>query len=84
VGLKANNPLIQNRENWLGRNWLGEILTEVRETLKVTKDSFQVLAAEVRETLRLWDEGMINRLELFGFISDSVAKAKENRDLESS
>ena len=35
VGLKASNPLIQNRENWYGRTWLGEVLTEVRETLKV-------------------------------------------------
>jgi len=38
VGLKASNPLIQNRENWLGRNWLGEVLTEVRQTLKATKN----------------------------------------------
>lgn len=34
VGMRANNPLIQKRENWLGKNWLGEVLTEVREILK--------------------------------------------------
>lgn len=34
VGLRESNPLIQNRENWRGKNWLGEVLTEVRETLK--------------------------------------------------
>lgn len=33
VGLAADNPAVNNRENWLGNNWLGEVLTVLRETL---------------------------------------------------
>lgn len=34
VGLSANDPLIQDEKNWRGKNLLGKVLTEVRETLK--------------------------------------------------
>lgn len=33
VGLDENNPLIDNEENWLGHNYLGNILTSIREKL---------------------------------------------------
>lgn len=33
VGLGEEDPLIQNRENWRGTNWLGEVLTDLRERL---------------------------------------------------
>ncbi|MCK4501037.1 NADAR family protein [Candidatus Babeliales bacterium] len=33
IGLKASDPLAQNRATWRGKNWLGEVLTDVRETL---------------------------------------------------
>lgn len=31
IGLKQNDPRALNRETWRGSNWLGEVLTEVRE-----------------------------------------------------
>lgn len=34
VGLDENNPLIDDKENWKGTNFLGKILTEVREKIK--------------------------------------------------
>jgi ribA/ribD-fused uncharacterized protein len=33
IGLAAEGPRAQRRETWLGTNWLGEVLTDVRDTL---------------------------------------------------
>lgn len=33
IGLKQTDPRAQDRTKWLGKNWLGEVLTEVREAL---------------------------------------------------
>ena len=35
IGLSAENPKAASRETWRGKNWLGEILTQLREDLKV-------------------------------------------------
>ncbi len=35
IGLGMNDPLRLNRDNWQGTNWLGEVLTKVRDDLKV-------------------------------------------------
>ena len=32
-GLAADDPLIQDKKNWRGTNWLGQILTMVREDI---------------------------------------------------
>lgn len=37
IGLKESDQRAQNKETWLGTNWLGEILTELREDLKTMK-----------------------------------------------
>lgn len=34
IGLRANDRRAQNRENWQGRNWLGEVLNSVRSFLE--------------------------------------------------
>lgn len=33
IGLAEDDPRAHNRETWLGKNWLGEVLTELRDTL---------------------------------------------------
>lgn len=33
VGMSEDNPSINNKENWLGKNLLGEVLTEIRDEL---------------------------------------------------
>lgn len=33
-GLKETNNLIYDKKNWKGKNWLGEILTQLRNNLK--------------------------------------------------
>ena len=33
IGLAADDSRAQDRRSWLGRNWLGEVLTEVRDEL---------------------------------------------------
>ena len=33
VGLDEDNPLIRNRNTWKGTNWLGEVLTSLRDHL---------------------------------------------------
>lgn len=33
IGLSANDPRAYNRSQWLGTNWLGEVLTQLREDL---------------------------------------------------
>ena len=39
IGLTADNPDAQDRNKWQGTNWLGEILTQVREDILNPKDS---------------------------------------------
>ena len=34
IGLRDDDPRAQRREGWLGRNWLGEVLTDVRAHLR--------------------------------------------------
>jgi len=34
IGLSKHDPRAQNRPTWRGKNWLGEVLTKVREDLK--------------------------------------------------
>lgn len=34
IGLAADNPKAQNKETWEGKNWLGEVLTDVRKEIK--------------------------------------------------
>ena len=34
IGLRKDDPRALNRETWLGTNWLGEILTKVRDSIK--------------------------------------------------
>ena len=34
IGLGSSNPKATDRRMWRGSNWLGEILTQVREELK--------------------------------------------------
>ena len=34
IGLAEDNPKARNRSTWNGKNWLGEVLTRVREDLK--------------------------------------------------
>ena len=41
IGLGAKNPKAMNRQQWRGKNWLGEILTQVRE---------EIMEASKRET----------------------------------
>lgn len=36
VGLDENNPLIEDEKNWRGTNYLGDIITKVRNKLKET------------------------------------------------
>ncbi len=33
IGLAEDDPRAQNRSSWRGTNWLGEVLTRVRETI---------------------------------------------------
>lgn len=43
IGLAASDPRAQDESQWQGTNWLGEILTDVREDLRTEKaqwDSF--------------------------------------------
>jgi hypothetical protein len=34
IGLSSDQPEARNRNTWNGTNWLGEVLTKVREDLK--------------------------------------------------
>ena len=33
IGLGAEDPRAKDKSQWLGTNWLGEILTEIRDNL---------------------------------------------------
>ena len=34
IGLSEDDPRAQDKSQWQGTNWLGEIITQVREDLK--------------------------------------------------
>lgn len=34
IGLRSSDPRAQKRSTWLGKNWLGQVLTEVRDELR--------------------------------------------------
>lgn len=38
VGLVANDPRIGDEKNWRGENWLGQVLTRMREDLAAEPD----------------------------------------------
>lgn len=40
IGMDENNPLILDQKNWKGKNYLGQIITDVRDTLikKIRRD----------------------------------------------
>jgi len=35
IGLKASDSRVNNRENWTGKNWLGKVLTSVRNFMEI-------------------------------------------------
>ena len=37
IGLRKTDPRAQRRETWRGTNWLGQVLTEVRDELRAAK-----------------------------------------------
>lgn len=37
IGLRKEDPRARNRATWLGTNWLGEVLTQVRDQIMTTK-----------------------------------------------
>lgn len=37
IGLKWDDPLCNDPKNWKGKNWLGEVLTNVRDHINTTK-----------------------------------------------
>jgi ribA/ribD-fused uncharacterized protein len=39
IGLGADDPLALSRSTWRGRNWLGEVLTEIRDTLLAARSA---------------------------------------------
>jgi ribA/ribD-fused uncharacterized protein len=39
IGLTANDPRAWSKETWQGTNWLGEVLTQLREELRVSTES---------------------------------------------
>ncbi len=41
VGLAEEDPRIRNRRTWRGTNWLGEILTQLRENIESRSDKHE-------------------------------------------
>lgn len=39
IGLSENDPLALNRSKWKGTNWLGEVLTDLRNDLAIVSNS---------------------------------------------
>lgn len=35
IGLAEDNPKAQSRDTWEGKNWLGEVLTDVRDEIRI-------------------------------------------------
>jgi len=41
IGLAANDPRAQSRHTWRGKNWLGEVLTQLRDDLLKLNKEFE-------------------------------------------
>ena len=39
IGLDASNPKAQDKKNWRGKNWLGYVLTDVRDELLAKEEA---------------------------------------------
>lgn len=39
IGLSAEDPMAQNRSIWKGTNWLGEVLTSLRDEIAVGQNN---------------------------------------------
>lgn len=50
IGLKEDDPRALRKEQWLGTNWLGEVLTSLRDNLKkdIIFDTMEDLSKAVR------------------------------------
>lgn len=44
IGLSAKNPKAASRSTWRGKNWLGEVLTQLREDLKQRSEGTRSVA----------------------------------------
>lgn len=42
IGLAVDNPKAQSRDTWEGTNWLGEILTNVRDEIMITHHTYNL------------------------------------------
>jgi len=54
IGLRKNDPAALSRHSWQGLNWLGEVLTSVREYLKNSETQF----VSTKELQAISDEGL--------------------------
>lgn len=46
IGLSENDPRALDEAQWLGTNWLGEIITHVREDLRFDKQTWEMFLAD--------------------------------------
>ena len=47
IGLSASDPRAQDRNQWRGTNWLGEVLTQVREDILAQATSANILVDNI-------------------------------------
>lgn len=50
IGLDLSDPLINNRNTWRGKNWLGYLLTDVRNQIMDERGMFTSETSETRDT----------------------------------
>lgn len=84
VGLLENDPKILDRNNWKGKNWLGEVLTKVRERLKSLKErtEFIEFLAKATEEMKSWPkwkrEGAMQIVSQKSKFYDDIGTNNEN------
>jgi ribA/ribD-fused uncharacterized protein len=62
VGLRQSDPKILDRKNWRGKNWLGEVLTNLRDNIREEnnisdkKKEINDILDEIREGINIMDD----------------------------
>jgi hypothetical protein len=76
-GLKVENPNKKCKncdEDWLEKQ---QRCWKCKSWDYIAKDQYDILVSEIRNTLELWDKGLLEKYNLFQMISGAISRCRE-------
>ena len=74
ISLDASNPKAQDKNNWRGKNWLGYVLTDVRDEHLAKEE------ANVGDSNLVVESGNNNKVNIDDTDTEESEKCSENGD----